>query len=184
MASEFTFAAHQGRTCPGIRNRRAVGFTLIELLVVITIIGILLGISIPAVLDKGDDARLTKARTQLAKKVPAAIGAYLRANMAIQGSDESDMTADLLEFGAPVETSFNERITYSAEYDVRNPRPGVRTQRQIQVNYPIPGRLLNTDEIQNLLAYVGGPSQGAMIAKAETFSSASFSGVRVFYNTQ
>lgn len=49
-----------------IRNRRHAGFTLIELLLVLVILGILAAIVVPKFANRGEQARQTAARTQIA----------------------------------------------------------------------------------------------------------------------
>ncbi len=49
-----------------IRNRRRAGFTLIELLLVLVILGILATIVVPKFANRGEQARQTAARTQIA----------------------------------------------------------------------------------------------------------------------
>lgn len=56
-----------------LRNNR--GFTLIEILVVVVILGILASIVVPRFLDKPDEAKLTKAKTDI-KGIEQALGMY------------------------------------------------------------------------------------------------------------
>ena len=50
---------------PRSRFVRQAGFTLVEIMVVIMIIGLLAGLVVPAVIDRGDTARETAARADV-----------------------------------------------------------------------------------------------------------------------
>ncbi len=56
-------------------SRRSQGFTLIEIMVVVIILGILAAIVVPRVMDRPDEARITKARQDL-RALEAALNLY------------------------------------------------------------------------------------------------------------
>jgi len=56
-----------------VRNQR--GFTLIEIMVVVVILGILAAVVVPRLLDRPDEARITKAKTDI-KGIEQALGMY------------------------------------------------------------------------------------------------------------
>ncbi len=58
---------------PRLKNRR--GFTLIEILVVVTILGILVGIVVPRILDRPEEARRTKAAADI-RGIGEALGMF------------------------------------------------------------------------------------------------------------
>ena len=69
----------QRRTPP--RSSRSRGFTLIEIMVVVVILGILAAIVVPRVMDRPDDARITKAKTDI-RALESALNLYRLDNFA------------------------------------------------------------------------------------------------------
>ncbi len=69
----------QRRTSP--RSARSRGFTLIEIMVVVVILGILAAIVVPRVMDRPDDARITKAKTDI-RALESALNLYRLDNFA------------------------------------------------------------------------------------------------------
>jgi general secretion pathway protein G len=65
----------------------ARGFTLIEVMVVVVILGILAAIVVPKVMDRPDQARITKARTDLAA-IENALNMYKLDNYNYPATDE------------------------------------------------------------------------------------------------
>jgi len=60
---------------------RGGGFTLIEIMVVVVILGILAAIVVPRVMDRPDDARITKAKTDI-RALESALNLYRLDNFA------------------------------------------------------------------------------------------------------
>jgi len=56
-------------------HSRQSGFTLIEVMVVLVMLGILAAILVPKVMDRPDEARITKARQDI-RELEAALNLY------------------------------------------------------------------------------------------------------------
>ena len=68
-------------------KRRASGFTLIEVMVVVVILGILAAIVVPRIMDRPDEARITKARQDI-RALEAALNLYRLDNYAYPTTDQ------------------------------------------------------------------------------------------------
>ncbi len=69
------------------RTHRQQGFTLIEVMVVVVILGILAAILVPKVMDRPDQARITKARQDI-RALEAALNLYKLDNYVYPGTDQ------------------------------------------------------------------------------------------------
>lgn len=67
--------------------RRASGFTLIEVMVVVVILGILAAILVPKVMDRPDQARITKAKQDI-RSLEAALNLYKLDNYVYPTTDQ------------------------------------------------------------------------------------------------
>ena len=73
---------------PGIHSkRRSSGFTLIEVMVVVVILGILAAIVVPRIMDRPDEARITKARQDI-RALEAALNLYRLDNYTYPTTDQ------------------------------------------------------------------------------------------------
>ncbi len=66
---------------------REQGFTLIEVMVVVVILGILAAILVPKVMDRPEQARLTKARQDI-RALEAALNLYKLDNYVYPSTDQ------------------------------------------------------------------------------------------------
>lgn len=71
---------------PWGRNK-AAGFTLIEVMVVVVILGILAAIVVPRIMDRPDEARITKARQDI-RALEAALNLYRLDNYVYPSTDQ------------------------------------------------------------------------------------------------
>ncbi|MDH3870852.1 MAG: type II secretion system major pseudopilin GspG [Gammaproteobacteria bacterium] len=69
------------------KTYREQGFTLIEVMVVVVILGILAAILVPKVMDRPDQARVTKARQDI-RALEAALNLYKLDNYVYPGTDQ------------------------------------------------------------------------------------------------
>jgi general secretion pathway protein G len=69
------------------RNRNSKGFTLIEVMVVVIILGILAAIVVPRVMDRPDDARITKAKQDI-RALESALNLYKLDNFVYPTTDQ------------------------------------------------------------------------------------------------
>lgn len=67
--------------------KRSAGFTLIELMVVLVILGIIVGLVVPNVVGRGDEARVTAAETDL-KTIAQALEMYRLHNSHYPSTDQ------------------------------------------------------------------------------------------------
>lgn len=81
--------AHHGHSNGNSRQilrRRQSGFTLIEVMVVVIIIGILAAVVVPKVMDRPDQARITKAKQDI-RAIESALNLYRLDNYRYPGTD-------------------------------------------------------------------------------------------------
>ncbi|NNG12678.1 MAG: type II secretion system major pseudopilin GspG [Halobacteria archaeon] len=69
------------------KTHREQGFTLIEVMVVVVILGILAAILVPKVMDRPDQARITKARQDI-RALEAALNLYKLDNYVYPSTDQ------------------------------------------------------------------------------------------------
>lgn len=69
-----------------VLRRRQSGFTLIEVMVVVIIIGILAAVVVPKVMDRPDQARITKAKQDI-RAIESALNLYRLDNYRYPGTD-------------------------------------------------------------------------------------------------
>jgi general secretion pathway protein G len=106
------------RTRPGI-GATARGFTLLELTVVVMVVGILAAIVAPVILDKVDDARLGRGRSDT-QELGTTI-ARMRMDTSTQSAECLTNTANLLSPTAPVPCGANMGTCQAADQNVEEP---------------------------------------------------------------
>lgn len=72
---------------PATRTHHAGGFTLIEVMVVVVILGILAAIVVPRIMDRPDEARITKAKQDI-RALEAALNLYRLDNYTYPTTDQ------------------------------------------------------------------------------------------------
>lgn len=79
--------AEQSSCRPGPVARRSRGFTLIEIMVVVVILGILAAIVVPRVMDRPDEARVTKVQQDI-RTLESALNLYRLDNFRYPTTDQ------------------------------------------------------------------------------------------------
>ena len=82
------------------RGARQQGFTLIEVMVVVIILGILAAIVVPRVMDRPDDARITKAKNDI-RALESALNLYKLDNFVYPTTDQGIEALITKPGGAP-----------------------------------------------------------------------------------
>jgi general secretion pathway protein G len=72
---------------PSKRPNRSLGFTLIEVMVVVVILSILAAIVVPKIMDRPEQARITKAKSDI-RALEAALNLYRLDNMIYPTTDQ------------------------------------------------------------------------------------------------
>jgi general secretion pathway protein G len=72
---------------PGSALRASRGFTLIEVMVVVVILSILAAIVVPKIMDRPEQARITKAKNDI-RAIEAALNLYRLDNMVYPSTDQ------------------------------------------------------------------------------------------------
>jgi len=75
------------KTVIGKSLRRSAGFTLIEVMVVVVILAILATVIVPRIMDRPDQARVTKAQQDI-RAIAAALNLYRLDNFRYPSTDE------------------------------------------------------------------------------------------------
>lgn len=76
-----------GKRLSGDHSRRIGGFTLIEVMVVVVILSILAAIVVPKIMDRPEQARVTKAKSDI-RALEAALNLYRLDNMIYPTTDQ------------------------------------------------------------------------------------------------
>ena len=71
----------------GYSKRSSYGFTLIEVMVVIVILSILAAMVVPRIMDRPEQARITKAKSDI-RAIEAALGLYKLDNLYYPSTDQ------------------------------------------------------------------------------------------------
>ncbi|MGD8909911.1 MAG: type II secretion system major pseudopilin GspG [Chromatiales bacterium] len=85
--SHPTSPALNTRPTPGNYSRKISGFTLIEVMVVVVILSILAAVVVPKIMDRPEQARITKAKSDI-RALEAALNLYRLDNMLYPTTDQ------------------------------------------------------------------------------------------------
>ncbi len=78
---------HFNQKQPAIKRHSQMGFTLIEIMVVVVILGILAAFVVPRVMDRPDQARITKAKQDI-RAIESALNLYRLDNFQYPSTDQ------------------------------------------------------------------------------------------------
>lgn len=85
--STVKLCKQEGSNPPVQRPRHSLGFTLIEVMVVVVILSILAAIVVPKIMDRPEQARITKAKSDI-RALEAALNLYRLDNMIYPTTDQ------------------------------------------------------------------------------------------------
>jgi general secretion pathway protein G len=85
--SSVNLCKQKGLNPPAQKPQRSFGFTLIEVMVVVVILSILAAIVVPKIMDRPEQARITKAKSDI-RALEAALNLYRLDNMIYPSTDQ------------------------------------------------------------------------------------------------